>query len=386
MAVIEITSIDDATFEFKKGIIIQNKPKVYVAELVNKDYVRVEQVSTEHSDLFNPIIYTDLLIDGVIPTSGADAVSKLNAIVFSKAEGGGSAITTETVTENVAIGDALYLNSSDTYSKADALFVAKSSTKVVIALEVGTAGSKIKVSTKSNLVMAGLLADKTYYIAEGGGITHDTSTFQSGSIYKIIGYTGDGTTLHISVDETHTQYGAVNGLNFWMDNVEDLQKGKASGGTSPTWEDTGNGLYAYSFSASNQLQVSFHINHKYVEGTNGYPHIHWFSQDALAIGESAVWEISYLVARGHSQGDSLTEILTAFQVTHTATGVQIAGDHNVTEASLAQSFDLLEPDTIVKCIIKLISKSFAGKIYGEKMDLHYLARLEGTANKTFPFN
>ena len=383
MAVIEITSIDDATFEFKRGTIVVNKPRVYVAQLATKDYVRVEQVSTEHSDLFNPIIYSDLLIDGVVPVSAENAVSLLNVIVFSKAGGGGSAITTETVAEVTSKGDILYLDATGKYSLADALLSTKSKTRMVVATESGAINDEIKVGSEVLLDgYVGLVTGDNYYLNEGGGITNDPTVFQSGSITRLVGTAKSATELQVDIDTTFIQSGTVLGEQVWKDMVASFNQGKTTGGTSPIWEDTGNGIYAWKFVPGNKLQVSFHVNHDYAQTTDGYLHTHWIHKLAIAAaGVTTIWRLGWVRARGHSQGESLTAPLTYIDITHTSTGTEIAGDHIISEADLADAFDLLEPDTLVEVTVELLSTTLADKVYGKMCDIHYLADREGTPNK-----
>lgn len=172
----------------------------------------------------------------------------------------------------------------------------------------------------------------------------------------------------------------------WNDNLAYFSMAKGNGTTEPVWSNMGNGLYNMLFTPGDELMVSFHVNHDYALTTKAYPHIHWLIDTVPTVGQTVVWEIAYIVAKGHGQGQSLTDALTTFQVTYTATGTEIAGEHLILECSDAQAFDILEPDTMVEMKVKLISRTVTGDIFGIMADLHYQSDREDTISKVPDFN
>ena len=171
----------------------------------------------------------------------------------------------------------------------------------------------------------------------------------------------------------------------WKDNINlFLSSARGKGLDDPSWEDIGNGIWGWNFAQGDELFFMFHVNHDYMLGTNCYPHVHWMSNDAIAIGEGVDWTIEYTIARGYSR-DSLLGIPTPFTLSFVASEPYVAGIHHVTEASDNQAFDLIEPDTLVSGIVRLSTKNVSGDVFGLLLDLHYQSNREHTPNRNFPF-
>jgi len=104
-------------------------------------------------------------------------------------------------------------------------------------------------------------------------------------------------------------------------------------------------------------------------------------------GDTVTWRIHYIVARGHNQGESLLAARTTFDIVYTSpAGGTVAGDHIVSEASIAQAYDLKEPDTVILAEIEMLPKTFAGNVIGIQADLHYQTDREATIGKRPDFN
>ena len=154
----------------------------------------------------------------------------------------------------------------------------------------------------------------------------------------------------------------------------------------PSWEDCGNGVVLPRWTTDEHLPVSYHVNHDYAEGTVAYPHIHFFSDVAESAGTIVTWRFGYIRGRANLRGDSLTAPLTNIDITYTYTGTEVAGEPIIAEASIAQAFGLLEPDTKINADVKLISTTATGKIFADQADLHFQADREGTIGKKPDFN
>ena len=181
-----------------------------------------------------------------------------------------------------------------------------------------------------------------------------------------------------TLDAQDTQLG-------WSDNIQAFSASKGKGTDEPIWEDMGNGLYAYNFADGDELFVTHHVNHDYALGTLAYPHIHFVTDTQLVAGDTITWNIQYVIARGHAQGDSLLGAPTSFDMTYTATGSEVVGDHIVLECSDLQAFDLLEPDTMILVGVTMVSRTAAGKVFGILHDLHYQSDTVNTLNKSPDF-
>jgi hypothetical protein len=78
------------------GVTTADYTRVYHAKQSTGGFVRAEMVSTEMSDLFNPVHFSEIEIDGVIGADANETVSLLNAIMYNSGEGtGGGGISVE---------------------------------------------------------------------------------------------------------------------------------------------------------------------------------------------------------------------------------------------------------------------------------------------------
>lgn len=168
----------------------------------------------------------------------------------------------------------------------------------------------------------------------------------------------------------------------WRDNIAKFTAAKGAGPTDPTFEDCGNGNFEFRFDPGNLMHIKFHVNHDYARGTDAFPHVHYFCQDAQVAGATAIWDFDYVIAKGHSQKQSLTAARTKVRMTYTYVGDEIPGEHIVLECEEADAFDLIEPDTVISASCTFVGGTVTGKTYGVLSDLHYLADREVTINKT----
>jgi len=179
----------------------------------------------------------------------------------------------------------------------------------------------------------------------------------------------------------------VNGYQLhkygWKDNIVQITPALGDG---TRWKDIGNGIFAMEFGKGDSVSVNYHINHDYAQGTNAYLHAHLICLDTQSAGATITIRMNYILAKGHSQGQSLTVPTTQFDMTYTFDGTEIAGEHIILECSDAQAFDLKEPDTLLMTKMTLQSETVTGKIYGLTMDLHYQSDREVTLNKAPDFN
>lgn len=172
----------------------------------------------------------------------------------------------------------------------------------------------------------------------------------------------------------------------WRDLVSPFTS-TSPGGAAPTLVTLSNGVRLFRFGAGDSVHTSYHVDHDYAEGTVAYHHVHWFPETAMNAGDTVTWRISYVVARGHNQGESMLATRTSFDVVYTSpVGGTIAGDHIVSEASIAQAYDLNEPDTVILAEIEMLSKTYGGNVIGIQADLHYQTDREATIGKQPDFN
>jgi hypothetical protein len=102
----------------------------------------------------------------------------------------------------------------------------------------------------------------------------------------------------------------------------------------------------------------------------------------MAVGETLTWEISFVAARGHHQGDVLTGTTTTLNIVYTADGTELAGEHMITECADAQAIDAMEPDSagIMKC--KYLTGTYTDPVYGFMAGLHCQTDRNTTPSKS----
>jgi len=171
----------------------------------------------------------------------------------------------------------------------------------------------------------------------------------------------------------------------WKDNIQPFSAARGRGTTEPVWSDIGNGQYLYKFTTGDELFIPYHVDHDYARGKKAYPHIHFICDQDQDIGDTVTWRFAYIIAKGHSQGGSLTGAESTIDMTYTYTGDEVAGEHIIVECSDGQAFDLIEPDTVILARVELLAETVDGDIYGIMADLHYEADRDSTINKSPDF-
>ena len=167
----------------------------------------------------------------------------------------------------------------------------------------------------------------------------------------------------------------------WVDNIMAFSSAQGNGTTEPNWENIGNGMYAYRFTNNEELFVYFHINHDIKPDGLTYPHIHWIPSVAMNAGETITWELEFVVAKGHHQGEVLNGSTTSLNLLYTADGTELAGEHMILECTDLQAFTTPEPDSVVMMKAKYTDGTYGQPVYGLMADLHYEVDRNATPNK-----
>ena len=169
----------------------------------------------------------------------------------------------------------------------------------------------------------------------------------------------------------------------WADNVSNFTSKSASGITEPAFEDMGNGLYAHKFTDGEALVIKHHINHDVMPNGETYFHIHWAPSTSMAVGETIEWEVIYVVAKGHHQGDTFEVSPSTITLTYTADGTEIQGEHMVLECNTP--IVTPEPDSFIVSKVTYGDGTYGKACYGFTMDLHYQVDRNSTPNKAPDF-
>lgn len=171
----------------------------------------------------------------------------------------------------------------------------------------------------------------------------------------------------------------------WRDLVAPFSS-TSLGAAAPMLVTLSNGVRLYRFGVGDSMHAEYHVDHDYAPDTKAYHHVHWFPETAMTAGQTVTWRISYIVGKGHSQGNMLAARTDIDLVYTSPVGGTPAGTHIVIEASDAQAYYIHEPDTIILAEVQVLSKTFGGNVIGMQADLHYLSDREVTKNKTPDFN
>ncbi len=128
-----------------------------------------------------------------------------------------------------------------------------------------------------------------------------------------------------------------------------------------------------------------HVLHDYKEGTKLYPHVHWSHKIGAPSG-SVVWQIEYLIAKGHSGG--------VFGASTTIELIEVAGvqyTHQLIETEIGDAIDasLIEPDTLILGRVfrdpAHASDTFENDAFLLQIDFHVESDLIMTNEKVRPF-
>ncbi len=109
MATIKIKSKDDNFFIYELGVIKRDEPRNYHAKQTVCGDIRAEMVGDEQSDLFNPIHFSKIEVDGQTFSNANDCVTALNKVIYNDvASGGGTDAKLDALnTTSTAIKDKL---------------------------------------------------------------------------------------------------------------------------------------------------------------------------------------------------------------------------------------------------------------------------------------
>jgi len=124
--------------------------------------------------------------------------------------------------------------------------------------------------------------------------------------------------------------------------------------------------------------VDFHVPHDYRIGTDIYIHAHWSHNGTGVTGGSITWDFNLMYAKGHNQGAFAAPIVVSTTQNASTTQYQ----HMIAEEIASTSggsptlldTDLLEPDGLIQCAIRLNSNDLTGTaadVFVHMVDIHY---------------
>jgi hypothetical protein len=114
----------------------------------------------------------------------------------------------------------------------------------------------------------------------------------------------------------------------WHDLMSDLFVHDYADPLAPDYVTYRGGIRQRKFAVNDEAQVSFHLPHDYVMGSDIHIHTHWSHNSPLVTGGSVTWGFELIYAKGHNQAAfSAPIVITEFQ---TANPIQY--QHMVCEA------------------------------------------------------
>lgn len=241
----------------------------------------------------------------------------------------------------------------------------------------------------------------TFTFPAGQTIAVNDETYQN--ILKNVTFTNVPTYSNLSFDGIVLSKASGKGIKIdpalptfgWRDIVGQIIP-RASGSPAPAFTAfRGTNILEYAFQTGDKIDnISFHMPHDYVVGTDIYLHVHW-GHNGTAISGSFVitWYVSY--AKGHQQGLFNSE-LTVIQTISTPNIATVPQwQHRIDEIQLSNTGGdithidkaLLEPDGIIKVAlttttISTITGSATSNLpYILFVDVHYQSTNIATKNK-----
>lgn len=170
---------------------------------------------------------------------------------------------------------------------------------------------------------------------------------------------------------------------------------RTGGLTDPTFVAfRGAACDAYAFSASDELQVWFHIPHDYALGTDLYLYCHW-AHNGTSITGDMTWAYAATYAKGHNQSEFPAEVTGSITYATTDIATTPRWRHRIDEIQLTAGTpsgsqidtDIIEVDgllavNISASAIPTIGGGSPNEPFLLMVDLHYQANMHGTLNKS----
>lgn len=191
---------------------------------------------------------------------------------------------------------------------------------------------------------------------------------------------------------------AVSSTYGWKDLIGDLTP-KTSGVGAPTISVfRGGQVRFYTYASGDDLDITYHIPHDYVMGSDIFIHTHW-AHNGTAISGSFVADFFHSYAKGHNQSNFPAEKQVTMSVStpNIATVPQYRQRVDEVQLSIAggsatlMDTALLEPDGVLgvhfdATTIPVITGGSPNRPFLMAVDIHYQSTEATTKNKSFPFN
>lgn len=236
---------------------------------------------------------------------------------------------------------------------------------------VATSNSAIPTYFAGNV--AGSAGIATYTATVGNGIDYFRNLTVAGTAkvndFLVLPKTsGKG----IKVDTTTPTFG-------WHDLIGEITP-KASGSGAPSRTLYRGNIYDFAFINNDVCDLTYHIPHDYVPGSDMYIHVHW-SHNGTAISGNVVFTFYYTYSKGHNQATFPADknITITYNTTNIATTPQY--QHRIDEAVFTSAGgsatlldnSLIEVDGLILAMIKVttLPTITGGSLFIHTVDVHY---------------
>lgn len=203
------------------------------------------------------------------------------------------------------------------------------------------------------------------------------------------------TGIGIKVDTTTPTFGFADLLGD--------QFSKNTGATKPTLAAYNGVINAWQFSNGDEANMSFHIPHDYVAGTDVHLHIHWSQNAAGATGGTIDFRYTAIYAKGHNQvsGSTFTStpktaLFSSININDGGSGLNQYQQH-LTEVTISAATvtaalfdrDDFEPDGVIELTLEMDADNLTGtpsSPFIHFVDIHYQTTgIIGTKSRTPDF-
>ena len=165
--------------------------------------------------------------------------------------------------------------------------------------------------------------------------------------------------------------------------------------TAPAREILIGGIKQHAYSEGQEAQVSFHIPHDYLPGSDIYIHAHWCHNSNYVIGGSITWGFELTYAAGHGDG-VFSPTITVVEIQAVPT---IPLTHMICEAPVSiigGSANLLDTSSIITDGLLFgtvyldsndiqVSQGLSPKVFLHQVDIHYQSTGIPTINRSPDF-
>ena len=181
------------------------------------------------------------------------------------------------------------------------------------------------------------------------------------------------------------------------------QFSRNTGATKPTLATYNGVVRAWQFGNGDEANISYHIPHDYVLGTDIHLHIHWSQTSATNTGGDIDFRYTAIYAKGHNQASGST--FTATPKTALFTSIALAGagsnqfQHHLTEITISAATataalfdsDDFEPDGVIELTFEMDANNLTDSVtvldpFIHFVDIHYQSNsIIGTKSRTPDF-